>query len=360
MSSVLIQDVKKNSKKATIRDVAKEAGVSPALVSRVINNVGSVRLETHRAVQKVIERLNYTPDTRGRGVNPSAKGRKKRRTRRIVFLNVGGKGGTTPPIYADLTSGIESNLTASKQNMILKKVVTDAEIIDALSGITFDGIIFSGSLKSKKAIQYMKQFPCVQVMGLFETDSFWDHVVYDNSAIGQIAAEYLLEKGHKCCGMLNYDNEKELFDQRVDNFRDTFEKEGGKAIDLTVETTGEGWKYPIDKIVKNKEQMTAVFGTADILTCFLYPQLIDRGIQLERTFEFVSCNNEWARIETLFPKPSEIDLNIPQLARKSVQQLLWRIENPSEAREKIMVDVKLVTSEELNQRTNLYQNSLVG
>ena len=46
---------------ATIKDVAKEAGVSVATVSRVLNGTERVRSETGTAVQNAIEKLNYHP-----------------------------------------------------------------------------------------------------------------------------------------------------------------------------------------------------------------------------------------------------------------------------------------------------------
>src|SRR5512146_1276584 len=51
---------------ATIRDVAREAGVSVATVSRVINNSGPVKEETRRRIREVAARLRFTPDSTAR------------------------------------------------------------------------------------------------------------------------------------------------------------------------------------------------------------------------------------------------------------------------------------------------------
>ena len=53
-------------KLATIKDVAREAGVSVATVSRVLNGTDRVRSETVEAVQMAIEKLNYHPNFLGR------------------------------------------------------------------------------------------------------------------------------------------------------------------------------------------------------------------------------------------------------------------------------------------------------
>lgn len=49
-------------KKATIYDVAREAGVSLATVSRVINGLSVVREKTKEKVMKVIDELNFKPN----------------------------------------------------------------------------------------------------------------------------------------------------------------------------------------------------------------------------------------------------------------------------------------------------------
>ena len=50
----------------TIRDVAKEAGVSTATVSNVLNKTGKVGRKTHRMVLSAVKRLGYIPDVHAR------------------------------------------------------------------------------------------------------------------------------------------------------------------------------------------------------------------------------------------------------------------------------------------------------
>jgi len=52
----------------TINDVAEKAGVSKRTVSRVINNSDKVNAQTRENVQKIIEELNFTPNSRARGL----------------------------------------------------------------------------------------------------------------------------------------------------------------------------------------------------------------------------------------------------------------------------------------------------
>ena len=64
-----ILTIKGSVKMAGIQDVAKEAGVSVATVSRVINQAGNVLPDTARKVNQAIEKLHYKPSPTGRSKN---------------------------------------------------------------------------------------------------------------------------------------------------------------------------------------------------------------------------------------------------------------------------------------------------
>ena len=66
------------NKKATIRDVAKEAGVSVATVSRFINNISYISPETEQKIKVVMKKLDYKPNEIARGL---AKQKSKTKTK---------------------------------------------------------------------------------------------------------------------------------------------------------------------------------------------------------------------------------------------------------------------------------------
>jgi LacI family transcriptional regulator len=56
----------RKERRVTIEDVAREAGVSPMTVSRVVNNTGRISERTRRHVQDVISRMDYRPSRAAR------------------------------------------------------------------------------------------------------------------------------------------------------------------------------------------------------------------------------------------------------------------------------------------------------
>ncbi len=65
---------KERAKKITIKDVAREAGVSISTVSNALNNVNVLNPDTKEKVLEVARRLNYTPNLNGRNLKASATG----------------------------------------------------------------------------------------------------------------------------------------------------------------------------------------------------------------------------------------------------------------------------------------------
>ncbi|MBQ7499000.1 MAG: LacI family DNA-binding transcriptional regulator [Selenomonas sp.] len=103
-------------KNATIVDVAKEAGVSVATVSRVVNGNYPVKPETKVAVSAAIEKLHYVPNVQARELNQ----------RRSTTIGV-----VVPSLYnmffAEVIDGIEATVRKDKYSLLLNCAQDDPE-----------------------------------------------------------------------------------------------------------------------------------------------------------------------------------------------------------------------------------------
>ena len=103
-------------KNATIVDVAKEAGVSVATVSRVVNGNYPVKPETKVAVSAAIEKLHYVPNVQARELNQ----------RRSTTIGV-----VVPSLYnmffAEVIDGIEATVRKDKYSLLLNCAQNDPE-----------------------------------------------------------------------------------------------------------------------------------------------------------------------------------------------------------------------------------------
>src|SRR5699024_6610234 len=122
----------------TIYDVAREADVSMATVSRVVNGNTNVKHATRKKVLEVIDRLDYRPNAVARGLAS-----KKKTTVGVIIPDV------TNVYFSSLARGIDDVTSMYKYNIILAN--SDAneqkelQVLNTLLAKQVDGIIFMGN-----------------------------------------------------------------------------------------------------------------------------------------------------------------------------------------------------------------------
>ena len=122
----------------TIYDVAREANVSMATVSRVVNGNPNVKPSTRKKVLEVIERLDYRPNAVARGLAS-----KKTTTVGVIVPDV------TNLFFASLARGIDDIATMYKYNIILansdQNDQKEIQVLNTLLAKQVDGIIYMGN-----------------------------------------------------------------------------------------------------------------------------------------------------------------------------------------------------------------------
>ena len=133
---------------ASIKDVAKEAGVGVGTVSRALNGKGSVSIATRKKIEKAIHKLNYTPNELARN----------------LFLNRTGIIGVIVPdlehpFFSALTKYIEMELYSQGYKTMICNTVgisdREKEYLDMLDRSMVDGIITGSHCLDGEA--YLKQ-----------------------------------------------------------------------------------------------------------------------------------------------------------------------------------------------------------
>ena len=137
----------------TIYDVAREANVSMATVSRVVNGNPNVKPTTRKKVLEAIDRLGYRPNAVARGLAS-----KKTTTVGVIIPDI------SNTFYAELARGIEDIATMYKYNIILSNSDQNKEkefhLLNTMLGKQVDGIVFMGEditdihIEEFKSLQY--------------------------------------------------------------------------------------------------------------------------------------------------------------------------------------------------------------
>ena len=175
---------------ASIKDVAKEAGVSISTVSRVINAPGKTSEETRRRVESVIERLNYRP-------NPSAQGVRNNTTGLIgvIIPDI-----VTPSFAGILTSIVDEARQQNRSIIVSPSFRTDEEEVAALVNLMskpLDALIYIPRHIGipPRQLNYFEEIPIVGAAR--RTLGFPAPCVYsDNVRCGYLATKYLVQLGY--------------------------------------------------------------------------------------------------------------------------------------------------------------------
>jgi len=183
--------------KATIKDVAKEAGVSIATVSRIVNNMpGHYNEKTKRRVVQTIKKLNYQP-------NAIARSLRNKKTRTIGFIVPG-----LQPFFAEVLEGVQSVARKKGYSIVLCNTDYDpkqeeAYVVNLLER-RIDGAIFTSGVMKDEHILRLKEegIPIVLIEKFIESSDI-PAVVIDNISAAKRAVKHLLSLGYKNIGYIS-------------------------------------------------------------------------------------------------------------------------------------------------------------
>ncbi len=271
----------------TIYTVAREARVSMATVSRVVNGNPNVKPETRQKVLDVIKQLNYRPNAVARGLAS-----KKTTTVGVVIPNI------TDPYFAELALGIDDVASMYKYNIILTNSDSDDEkilkVVRSLLAKQVDGLIFMGhDVSDNLRNEFESTNTPVVVAGSVVNDDALPSVRINYQAAAKEATEFLLKHGDQqvayITGPLRYSINGE---DRLNGYKEALANNNVPFNEsLVIETDGSyqaGYAKAQEVIEKG---LKATYVTDDSLAAGLLNGLTDAGISVPDDFELISSND---------------------------------------------------------------------
>lgn len=176
---------------ASIKDVAKEAGVSIATVSRVLNDVDVVNEETKKKVLEAINKLGYRPNIVARSLKTQ-----KTRTIGIIIPDISSQ------FYPEIVRGAEDVANIYNYNIMLCNTDLDPEkeieYLRVLKEKMVDGVLYMSTSLEPNILELINQLELPMV--LVETTSREGDipsVTIDNEKAAFDGVDYLIRKGNK-------------------------------------------------------------------------------------------------------------------------------------------------------------------
>jgi LacI family transcriptional regulator len=314
---------------ATLKDIAKEVGVSVATVSYVLNNTGSVGDAMTKQVLAAVKKLNYTPNRRAQAMRTGLS-----KSIGLVLPDL------TNPYFPELAQKVEDE---ARQRGVAVVLIDSQNNIDAenqglsiLAQQSVDGIIWcpvsNVTLEKKAAIN------CPIV--LIDRPSHGFDVVHANyRAGGALAAEHAIKLGHKKVGLLSGPQDIEGAVQRRNGFIERAKKDLEIVWDVEVPFTTELNAAALKAL--SSREATFIFAADDLIAIGAINALMDMGMNVPQDVSVIGFDNiPWSLM--VRPKLTTISQPIADIGKVAVDILSQRIKSPDKIVCSIILDVNLV------------------
>ena len=268
----------------TIYDVAREANVSMATVSRVVNGNPNVKPATRKKVLDVIDELDYRPNAVARGLAS-----KKTTTVGVIIPDV------TNLYFSSLARGIDDIATMYKYNIILansdQNNHKEIQVLNTLLSKQVDGIIYMGNnLTSELRAEIVRSKTPIVLAGTIDPDHVVASVNIDYKIATQEAIQQLIENGHKNIAFVTASLKNTVAsDLRLEGYKSALSVANIEFNDkfvYEIPMTYQCGEVLAEKLVQ--AGITAAVVTDDEAAVGLINGLYDLGV---KDFEVISSNN---------------------------------------------------------------------
>jgi len=338
----------------TIKDVAKEANVSIATVSRVINGKDRVKKETREKILKAVEKLNYVPDQAARTMI-------NKRTKTIgMFVPL-----LSNEYWAIMAEIIQKKLLKKGYTLILSTYNYDQEndysCLDTFLERKVDGLIMGSiNINLQEDEKYLGKF-IQQGIPLVSFNPNYKNITSINgdSMNGCIeAVEHLIKLGHR---KIAYIGTKSSSIERELGYRNALML-NGLEIDESIIVSGRqgyinyfsqyGYQSAKQFVLDNRE-FTALFCSNDLIAIGAIKALVDLGCDVPTDKAVVGVDD--INMAGLYrPALTTLKQPIDEMANTAIDILLEQIDNPGKAysQKKITFPMKLVIRESCGFKIN--------
>ena len=307
--------------KATIYQVAEEAGVSIATVSKVINNKGLIGTDAKRRVLEATKKLNYHP-------NEMAKALTGQKTKMIGLL----VSDLASPFFAELTRNINEQCRANGFNIMVCSTDGQPEkeknCVSALIRQGVDGFIVASDHYPKMIELELKKR---ELKGVFlSTEPEEEHyamplITIDNYEGACQAVHYLLASNHKKVAMIKENTAAGKIRYRA--FFDTM-KEAQLPVKeqfvMETDSSIENGYECAKRLLRLEERPSAIFVSSDLLSGGVMKAAREMNVQIPEELSIVGFDNI-SICELTAPPLTTIAQPIRVMGRKAVELLVKQI-----------------------------------
>lgn len=272
----------------TIRDVAREAGVSVATVSRVLNNSASVTGDTRDTVLKTVERLGYRPNA-----NAQALATQVSDTIGVVVMDV------SDPFFGALVKAVDTVAQRLHKHVLINNSYHQADkerhAIEVLIRQRCNAlIVHAKALCDAELGSLMQQVPGMVLVNRIIPGFAHRCVCLDNVSGALMAMRMLQQHGHQRIGYLGSAQPIEDNDQRREGWSQALTEQGIVPVDswcASGEPDLQGGEAAMVELLGRNLHLTAVFAYNDSMAAGALAALKDNGIAVPQQLSVVGFDD---------------------------------------------------------------------
>ncbi|MDP5274071.1 LacI family DNA-binding transcriptional regulator [Chengkuizengella axinellae] len=319
--------------KPTIYDIAREAGVSIATVSKVINNTGRIGDKTKQKVMKVMKELDYQPS-----IVASALTGKRTHTIGLLIPDIAN------PFFAEIARSVEdmgnelgfSVMMCSTDNNIDK----ESKYISLLEQKRVDGIIIATGTRNTDVLQNLlkKKLPIALIARDLPSLPV-DTVLVDDYMGGYEATSHLISLGHQKISIIAEDLKVMSSKERIRGYRQALEDHGMEYDEEQIHVsdfTIEGGREVAATILAENNPATAIFACNDLLAMGVIQAAREIGVEIPSDLSIIGFDN--TILASLCDPPlTTIAQPIQDMGKQVVELLVKEIKQEKQSKQRVVL-----------------------
>lgn len=298
-------------KRANLRDVARAAGVSVATVSRVLNAPDKVKNATRTRVELKIAELEFMPSAAARAFSTGRS--------RVV-------GAIVPTldnaIFSRVLDRLQDRLSEAGLSMVVattgEDLKTELQKTRDLLNIGAEGLIVAGVTHDPEfeTLVDRAKIPVVAI-SYFDPAHAFPTVGYDNAASAQLAAQHLIDHGHRKVAVLHGPYDK--------SDRTRARLAGLEATELSiqrfeVDVSAAGGALAIERMIGTGRRFEACLSLSDVIATGALFELARRGVRVPKDLSVISID-DLPIAETTEPRLTSVRLPVYQMGEAAAEAL---------------------------------------
>lgn len=314
-----------------IKDIAREAGVSTATVSKVINNKMYVAPATRERVLQTMSQLNYKP-------NASAANLARKSSKIILYADSFSKGlPYKNPHMFDIICGVSHELSRKGYQLSLMNLDADTrkpEVIfeEAILSRAADGIIINGLFISHllEKLFLRHDFPQICI-GKPNFDTVLSWIDTNHTLSSNIAVEHLLSCGCRRLAFMGGREQDKIFMDRLSGFRVAMEKNGLDVRDEYItynDPDVEAIIQTATRLLRLPEHPDGIICTNSLMAVGTVRAINTMGLSIPGEISMVAFD-DYPFSPMILPPPTVIDIDLYSLGVHAGHSLIKKIKDPA-------------------------------